>query len=543
MLGLDPAPGGTRLPQGSARPALSEPGLVRAARRITAVLPGGTARATRNTRYTCISDFFTQHTGDEWNFFHSEKDKSSSSLPIAIIIIKLIKTAPYILLTHRRVKTHGRLLTGTRYCFPRRRLSPRQREAGTRAKAPGGLRGPPTRRKADTGRKGTPHTSCPFPPGDTRRRPRSPAAPAAWQGWEGAGRPAHPRSAPCPAVPCRALPCRALPCHALPPPAGRQLRKGGAECPRGRGWRAGPCGRGAQRRAGGGSHMCPTLTAAAFKDRHKSGGGRGKGRAAPGRGSRTSWRREERPPTRLQQRLYRRRAGRRQARQPEDKKAGAPKSPWPRLGTAGSSFLSSSSFSAASASLRPDSWRSPGPCGAQAGWSGPPWPSSWWGSGTRAGVASGTAWRREVGTQETASWGNTEVFQKKGVRGNEGCGSPEGREVWLSEAGMRRSKCNTCVLEAGRRPGASVGAEGMERRWEEWKAATIPVVMGHRSCSPDSCTCFCRRKVMFGFKASPKGSVLMWSLPFGQFFLCLHFSFGGKKKKGRLVLPGEEDVV
>lgn len=160
---------------------------------------------------------------------------------------------------------------------------------------PGWAGGTPTRRRADTGRKGTPHTSCPFPPGGTRGAAALPPRPRP-HGRAGEARP--PRAptlstAPCHALPCRAVLCPAVLCpagpgRALPPPAGRQLPKGGPGCPQGRGWRAGPCGRGAQRRAGGGSHMCPTLTATAFKDRHKSGGGRGKGRAAPGRGSRTS---------------------------------------------------------------------------------------------------------------------------------------------------------------------------------------------------------------------------------------------------------------
>lgn len=210
-------------------------------------------------------------------------------MPIAIIIIKLIKTAPYILLTHRRAKTNGRLLTGTRYCFPRRRLSPRQREAGTRAKAPGGLGGPPTRRKAGTGRKGTPHTSCPFPPGDTRRRPRSPAAPAAWQGWEGAGRPAHPRSAPRRALPCRAVPCPAVPCRAMPylrPPAA-SCEKGGPGAPAGEDGERGRAGAGLS----GGQAVAATCAQPSLRRRLKTdikaaggeerGGQRRAGGAAP----------------------------------------------------------------------------------------------------------------------------------------------------------------------------------------------------------------------------------------------------------------------
>lgn len=69
-----------------------------------------------------------------------------------------------------------------------------------------------------------------------------------------------------------------------------------------------------------------------------------------------------------------------------------------------------------------------------------------------------------------------------------------GRKRGRSEAGGGRSEY-TCSLEAGRRLGASLAAEGMERDGE--KSGRHPVVVVLRSCSPDSC--FGRRKVIFRF--------------------------------------------
>lgn len=450
--------------------------------------------------------------------FTRKKDRSSSPCPPAIITTTLIKTAPYILLTYRRVKTYGRLLPGARYCLPRGRLSPASESlAPGRKQPPRWAGGPPARRRADTGRRGTPaHPALParqHTPGPGRSARLGQRGPPAHR--------AQRRALPCHAVPCRvllchpvlchALPCCATPCPALPPPAGRQPRKGGPGCPRGRGWGAGPCGRGAQRRAGGGSHMCPALTAAAFKDRHKSGGGRGKGRAAAGRGSRTSWRSEERPPTRLQQ--HRPARGEREeadgaARAQGGKEGGgavlaaAPKSPRPRFRHGGCLI---SILIVISCRLCPGLWRAQAPCAALTGCERPP-----------ACLALGC--RREWALRWELPGGTRRLSERTGSVGMRGAGprSVGGRgqqqRVHL-RAGGREA--------AGSEPGGWRDGEG---RWEEWKALTIPGVMVHRSCSPASYSCFSRRKGMFCFNASPKHSVIKCSLL--AFFL-----WGNKKKK------------
>lgn len=122
-----------------------------------------------------------------------------------------------------------------RYCFPGGRLSPRQREAGAKAKAasPGGLGGPrPAGGRAPGGKEPRTH---PAPSRPATHAGRSRRGPDRMAGLGKRGRPAHPRSAPLRAMLCPAVPCSALPGPAVPylHPPGASCRKGGPGAPRG----------------------------------------------------------------------------------------------------------------------------------------------------------------------------------------------------------------------------------------------------------------------------------------------------------------------
>lgn len=121
---------------------------------------------------------------------------ANNSLQITIIMM-LIKTAPYILLTYRRDKTHGRLAIVSRGAASRWAGDPR-----------------PAGRRAPGGKKPPRHPA-----------PSRPAAPRGGPAPPPHGRAGKAQAAPYPAQ-LRALPRRAVPC--LPPPAKQQLRKGGS---------------------------------------------------------------------------------------------------------------------------------------------------------------------------------------------------------------------------------------------------------------------------------------------------------------------------
>lgn len=193
----------------------------------------------------------------------------------------LVKTAPYILLTYRRVKTHGRLLIGARYCFPRGRLSPRQREPGAGAKAasPVGWGIPDPQEGGHRAERNPPHI-LPLP---ARRHTRGRSRMA------GLGKRGPPRAPTLSAVPCHAVLCRAVPCRAVPylRPPGASCEKGGPGAPAGADGERGCAGAGLS----GGQAVAATCAQPSLRRRLKTdikaaggeerGGQRRAGGAAP----------------------------------------------------------------------------------------------------------------------------------------------------------------------------------------------------------------------------------------------------------------------